>query len=1077
MGSVLSTFSTDDSPQFPNHHHHTPPKRTLSDIHNNRTKELKHFIPCTPHHRSIYDEYNDQCDDAVNKNWHLNQNDEALTGKQDYDEYITENHCIIESDKTLNPVNMFSLKRFLLSSLSRKPKISSTSNGIIQSMRRLSNDRMHRLSVKSDGKNTLNDCSSDDDHHHRKGIHRSTIEIPIIYYQEQQANLLDSTKLTNDIRRNHNHSILSSSQCDSSHSRGVSQLEPFGMTQNSCHFQTRNVMNNSMNRKYHLSDQKSVTDFTSVYQKDFIIHHDTTTTTTSSSGNAQRRQLSEPNSRLKHRYSHCLSTELNRKCCALHHNHKTMGNTIQYTPSLVDLRKVTRTKSSNNKQSTEQLCVSNFSPYSFIKNNSIVQTNNTYFYIPTSTITEKLSQQFTTLHDETVSVQKEDAYPREHHHHHLPQSTQYDYHQNIQFLNDQLCQHINETNSPATRSCSFDIHLPVNNQYCDNHLNQFNSNLPIDTKQEHDTSSTVIPSTYSTHSVNNNNNNNIQYMNSSCVHNCLSQQQFTIPNQNTQYNHNYYPQEPNPIDESLSSQFDRRLTEFHMDPINPSSSSPPIHHTQRKMNNNLIGLEKCRNITKSISCYALKLFTHHHHHHTTNNNNCQQKYKIRSSGESAPLTKSFFRTNNIISEQKIAKLRLDKKFKKNSTDRRDIDNENSTMSSMMINTTSSMTTTETMKPTNEINNNQKHAFHLQHSRTNNTQSTECIQCLNNRKTTTKVNGFYGMLGNLKIDHKLDRYRYMKHLSQDDQYQYYDDETSTVLQTNWRRSDLVPDQQYQSGSGKLINHTTCSTTTTTTTTTATTPHGYNLFRQPIFKASTSELLKCLSIFIVARIQMNLLENANHLHHSDLHGIQPTIIVTWIRAIDRALLLQGWSEVAFINPTHIVFLYMMLKTFIQNDNIQSERELHTLIMACLYLAYSYIGNEISYPLRPFLIAETNQLIAHSNVTSKKLFLSNTSSHSVTTSTTTTITSVEQCLKSKIIDEVRNRFWQYVIRIVNEKSSEMLRINAEPILFTQMFKELTSYDNIVIAMKLFANHNHHQHTNDNTHIHDNHNNNQSG
>ncbi|CAH8566835.1 unnamed protein product [Heterobilharzia americana] len=137
-------------------------------------------------------------------------------------------------------------------------------------------------------------------------------------------------------------------------------------------------------------------------------------------------------------------------------------------------------------------------------------------------------------------------------------------------------------------------------------------------------------------------------------------------------------------------------------------------------------------------------------------------------------------------------------------------------------------------------------------------------------------------------------------------------------------------------------------------------------------------------------------------------------------------------------------MMLRSFIGNGDIHTERELHTIIMACLYLAYSYIGNEISYPLRPFLIAEANQYMAHSEGGNKKL-LSNTEH------TLTSTNGIESFLKSKVIDEVRNRFWQYVIRIINEKSSEMLRINADPILFTQMFKELTSYENVVIAMKL--------------------------
>ncbi|KAA0189707.1 Cdk5 activator protein [Fasciolopsis buskii] len=109
-----------------------------------------------------------------------------------------------------------------------------------------------------------------------------------------------------------------------------------------------------------------------------------------------------------------------------------------------------------------------------------------------------------------------------------------------------------------------------------------------------------------------------------------------------------------------------------------------------------------------------------------------------------------------------------------------------------------------------------------------------------------------------------------------------------------------------------------------------------------------------------------------------------------------------------------------------NISSERELHTIVMACLYLSYSYMGNEISYPLKPFLVAETNQLLIQNGETSRKLLEGDS-------------------------DQVRNRFWQYCLRIINSKSTEMLQINADPVRFTELFAELRSYESLVAPLNM--------------------------
>ncbi|KAF6769135.1 hypothetical protein AHF37_12054 [Paragonimus kellicotti] len=210
------------------------------------------------------------------------------------------------------------------------------------------------------------------------------------------------------------------------------------------------------------------------------------------------------------------------------------------------------------------------------------------------------------------------------------------------------------------------------------------------------------------------------------------------------------------------------------------------------------------------------------------------------------------------------------------------------------------------------------------------------------------------------------------------------------------------------------------------------------RHTLFKASTSELLRCLSLFITARIQLSTLSSPIRPRTGRLRTIQPSMIVGWIKAIDRALLVQGWSELAFINPAHVVFLFMMLKECL-DCNVTTERELHSIVMVCLYLSYSYMGNEISYPLKPFLVAETNQLLIQNDSVNRKQLEGENA----------LVNGYESSIRAKVIDQVRNRFWQYCLRIINAKSSDMLQINANPMRFTELFSELKSYDSLVCLL----------------------------
>ncbi|CAG2227382.1 cyclin-dependent kinase 5 activator 1-like [Mytilus galloprovincialis] len=153
------------------------------------------------------------------------------------------------------------------------------------------------------------------------------------------------------------------------------------------------------------------------------------------------------------------------------------------------------------------------------------------------------------------------------------------------------------------------------------------------------------------------------------------------------------------------------------------------------------------------------------------------------------------------------------------------------------------------------------------------------------------------------------------------------------------------------------------------------------KRTVIQASTSELLKCLGEF--------LRKKCKRLRNFESHSA-----IVWLRTVDRSLLLQGWQDVAFINPANVVFLYMLVKDSMYND-IDSEHELQALVLTCLYLSYSYMGNEISYPLKPFLVEEN-----------------------------------------------RDKFWDRTLVIINRQSANMLRLNSDPSFFTEVFTELKAY-----------------------------------
>ncbi|XP_078407527.1 cyclin-dependent kinase 5 activator 1-like [Cetorhinus maximus] len=155
------------------------------------------------------------------------------------------------------------------------------------------------------------------------------------------------------------------------------------------------------------------------------------------------------------------------------------------------------------------------------------------------------------------------------------------------------------------------------------------------------------------------------------------------------------------------------------------------------------------------------------------------------------------------------------------------------------------------------------------------------------------------------------------------------------------------------------------------------------RRVVVQASTGELLRCLGDFLCRRCYR-------------LKHLNPNEAVLWFRNVDRSLLIQGWQDQGFITPANVVFVYLLCREVL-DEEIGSDFELQATFLTCLYLAYSYMGNEISYPLKPFLV-EANKEI----------------------------------------------FWDRCLTIIGQMSAKMLQINSDPHYFTEVFQDLKNESN---------------------------------
>uniref|UniRef100_A0A914IAL8 Cyclin-dependent kinase 5 activator n=1 Tax=Globodera rostochiensis TaxID=31243 RepID=A0A914IAL8_GLORO len=161
----------------------------------------------------------------------------------------------------------------------------------------------------------------------------------------------------------------------------------------------------------------------------------------------------------------------------------------------------------------------------------------------------------------------------------------------------------------------------------------------------------------------------------------------------------------------------------------------------------------------------------------------------------------------------------------------------------------------------------------------------------------------------------------------------------------------------------------------------------LSRKKIIQASSTELMRALGAFIGMRCGRLTPQ------------FEPVQLTTWLRSVDRALILQGWQDVAFINPANLVFLFLLVRdSFALGEcgRLRSLDELHAFVLLCLYISYSYMGNEISYPLKPFITEQTNRTI----------------------------------------------FWSQCVQLIKCHSAQMLRLNSSSAFFLEVFTELKRY-----------------------------------
>lgn len=110
-----------------------------------------------------------------------------------------------------------------------------------------------------------------------------------------------------------------------------------------------------------------------------------------------------------------------------------------------------------------------------------------------------------------------------------------------------------------------------------------------------------------------------------------------------------------------------------------------------------------------------------------------------------------------------------------------------------------------------------------------------------------------------------------------------------------------------------------------------------------KWTLTDLLQNVGIFVQ--------KQCTHLHTIPA----ASEVAMWVRCADRALQLNGWTVNSFLLESHVVFTFMLLSRAFEQYAVRTLTDVKELVLLCLYVSYTYNANEISYPLRPFLVKQ--------------------------------------------------------------------------------------------------------------------------
>uniref|UniRef100_A0A3B1IDE3 Uncharacterized protein n=1 Tax=Astyanax mexicanus TaxID=7994 RepID=A0A3B1IDE3_ASTMX len=87
---------------------------------------------------------------------------------------------------------------------------------------------------------------------------------------------------------------------------------------------------------------------------------------------------------------------------------------------------------------------------------------------------------------------------------------------------------------------------------------------------------------------------------------------------------------------------------------------------------------------------------------------------------------------------------------------------------------------------------------------------------------------------------------------------------------------------------------------------------------------------------------------------LEDFTPEVSTKWLRSVDMVLVMARGH---FLCPGSVVFLYMVCRDSISAE-VSSEHEMCVELLTCFFVACSYIGTQLGYPARPFMLERNRQ-----------------------------------------------------------------------------------------------------------------------